>query len=268
MEHLLTMKNKKNPYIYKNSKKNRFLAKIALVLLLSLGFMSSLFLINQKQDNRQQASYNKGGVLITFKEVSTFPKNSLVSIPVYLNTQGININFLQLKININGNIKNPNIKINNKTSIKITDQKIENNQIYISLKSQEEKDGFSTYDNTELFSINFTQETDGTTTLNFDQKGTLAQTEASDENVITIGHNAIVRVGTILPIEVESISNKTIANNPEKQVDLAKNQKNYIDNKILIAVSISSSLVAIVAIFYILNTEKKERFHQSSKALT
>ena len=255
------MRNKKN-------NKNKFLAKIALVLLLLVGFISSLFLINQKQDNRQQASSGEGGALITFKEINAFPKNSSVSVPVYLNTQGIGINFLQLKINVNGNIKNPNIKINQKIPIEIIEKKIENNKIYLSLKSHEAEDGFSTQENTELFSINFTQETDGATTLNFDQKETIARSEASDENVITIGNDAVVRVGTILPIAVENVSNKTTVNLPTKQIEIDKNQKNHIDNNLLIGISISSSLTAIIAILYIINTQKREGSNQGSKALT
>lgn len=258
------MRNKKH-------NKNKFLAKIALALLLLTGFLSSLFLINQKQDNRQQASYNKGGAIITFKEVSTFPKNSPISIPVYLNTQGIDINSLQLKININGNIKKPNIKINQKIPIEIIGEKIENNKIYLSLKSRETENGFSTYENTELFSINFTQETDGATTLNFDQKETTAKSEASDENVITIGNTAIVRVGTILPTEVENISNSTIVNESTRQMSANTNQKNknsYINNNLLIGISISSSLSAIIAVFYILSVQKREKFGQGSKALS
>ena len=262
------MRNKKNLHTYKKKSTNKFLAKVALALLLLAGFLSSLFLINQKQDNRQQASYDKGGALITFKEVSAFPKNSLISVPVYLNTQGIGINFLQLKINVNGNIKNPNIKINQKIPVEITEKKIENNKIYLSLKSREAEDGFSTYENTELFSINFTQETDGATTLNFDQKETIAQSEASDENVITIGNSAIIRVGTILPVEVENVSNKTVTIAPTKQIEVNKNQNTHLNNNLLIGISISSSLAAIIAIIYIMNMQKREKFGQGSKALT
>lgn len=259
------MKNKKNQYNYKRNNKNKFLAKVALILLLISGFSSSLFLINQKQDTRQQASYNNGGVLITFKEISSFPKNSTVSVPVYLNTQGIGVNFLQLKININGNIKNPNIKINQKIPVEIIEEKIVNNKIYLLLKSRETEDGFSTYENTELLFINFIQETDGATTLNFDQKETIARSEASDENVITIGNDAVVRVGTILPTEVENISNTAVVNESTKQININKtpeNKNTYVDNRLLIGISISSSLAAIIAVFYILSMQKREKFNQ------
>lgn len=239
-------------------------------MLLLTGFLSSLFLLNQRQDNRQQASYNKGGVLITFKEVSSFPKNSTISVPVYLNTQGIDVNSLQLKININGNIEEPNIKINQKIPIEIIEEKIENNKIYLSLKSREMENGFSTYENTELLFIRFIQETDGATTLSFDQKETVARSEASDENVITIGNSAIVRVGTILPTEVENISNTAIVNESTKQTsaNTVQESKNiYIDNNLLMGISISSFLTAVLAIFYILGAQKRDKFQQEIKTI-
>ena len=68
-------------------------------MFLLIGFTSALILINQKQDNRNQAFFARG-VLLNFKENNSFAKTGPVSIPVYLNIQGIDINSLQLKIAI------------------------------------------------------------------------------------------------------------------------------------------------------------------------
>lgn len=229
--------------------KSKVLAGIILVFFLLIGIISSLVLINQKQDNRQQAAFN-GGVIISFKKIAPAPKNTLVSVPIYLNTQDIEINSLDLKINVTGEVSNLGIKTNQKMPIKKTAEKVEGKSIVLSLSSSQANAGWSTSENTELATVTFTKEKDGEVWLSFDQKETLAQSSATDENVITTGDDVSIRVGSIAPAEVKQIQKEIITDDNEKIVS--------INDNLLVGTIASSFIAVIMAMLYILKSKKKK----------
>lgn len=245
------MKNKRS------NKKNILLAKFALILFLLIGFASALILINQKQDNRNQAFF-AGGVLLNFKENNSFAKTGPISIPVYLNTQGIDVNSLQLKIAISGKVKDPTIKLNSKIPVKKVEEKIEGNNLYISLVGQNEGESWNTYESTELLSVNFNQLQTGETFLSFDRKATVAKSEASDENILSLGNDVVVKIGEIKPIEVKQIENKTNVAQETSKVE-------KINQGLLVGTIISSSLAIVMTILYLLKSQRK---HPSASAIS
>ncbi len=243
LTHLIIMKSKNR----KN--KNNALAGVILVFFLLLGIISSLILINQKQDNRQQAAFN-GGAIISFKKIAPAPKNTLVSVPIYLNTQEIEIDSLDLKINVTGEVSNLGIKINQKMPVKKIAEKIDDKNILLSLSSSQANTGWSTSQNTELATVTFTKEKDGEVWLSFDQKETSAQSSATDENVITIGDDVSIKVGTIVPTEVKQIQKEIIAND-DKKID-------RVNNNLLVGTITSSFIAVAMTMLYILKGKKKK----------
>lgn len=231
--------------------KSKVLAGIILVFFLLIGIISSLILINQKQDNRQQAAFN-GGVIISFKKIAPAPKNVLVSVPIYLNTQDIEINSLNLKVNVTGEVSNLGIKINQEMPIKKIAEKVEGKSILLSLSGSQANTGWSTSENMEFAIVTFTKEKDGEVWLSFDQKETLAQSSATDENVITTGDDVSIKIGTIAPAEVKQIQKEIIVDDNKEIVS--------INNNLLVGTIASSFIAVIMAMLYLLKSKKKKEF--------
>lgn len=239
--------------------KNKILLGITLTLFLLIGVLSSLILISQKQDNRQQASFT-GGALLNFKKVSHAEKNSLVSVPVYLNTQDIELNSLNLKINVTGEIKNLGVKIGNQISVKKVAETVEDKSISLSFTETEIDKGWSTNEDVELLSITFLKSDDGEVWLSFDQKETMAKSSATAGNAITIGDDIVIKIGTIAPTEVKQIQKETAAEDDKKN-----SKTDRIDNNLLIAMIIGSFLAAATIA---LNISKNHSRHESYSSHT
>jgi flagellar basal body-associated protein FliL len=241
------MKSKKNQVISKNNRniKNKILLGIVLVLFLLIGVMSSLILMSQKQDNRQQASV-AGGALISFKNIAPSQKNAIVSVPVYLNTQDIELNSLNLKINITGEVKNLGVKVGNKIPVKKVSEKIDSKNISLSLAESEIGKGWSTNQDVELITLTFMKSDDGEIWLSFDPKETLAKSSASDENVITTGNDVAIKIGTIAPTEVKQIQKETVITATKKSSE--------INNNLLVLMIVGSFFsVGIIFLFMLKN---------------
>ncbi|AKM81627.1 MAG: hypothetical protein UT13_C0001G0667 [Candidatus Pacebacteria bacterium GW2011_GWF2_38_9] len=251
------MKKLRKQAKFKSRNRNKFLAGIAMVILLFLGFVSSIILINQRHDDRSQASFT-GGALINFKKVGPFPKNTLVSVPVYLDTQNIDLNLLNLKINIVGEVESLGIKINSKLPIKKVDEKIEDKSVFISLTELEPDQGWNTNQDTELLKLNFIYDGDGEIGLSFDQKETIAKSAASDENIITLGENTNIRIGNITPAEVAPVQTEVISKTTDKK-------NNDINNNLLIGIITSSFLAFFMTTLYISRNQKREKQSQTMR---
>jgi len=235
------MKKLRKQAKFKSRNRNKFLAGIAMVILLFLGFVSSIILINQRHDDRSQASFT-GGALINFKKVGPFPKNTL----------------LNLKINIVGEVESLGIKINSKLPIKKVDEKIEDKSVFISLTELEPDQGWNTNQDTELLKLNFIYDGDGEIGLSFDQKETIAKSAASDENIITLGENTNIRIGNITPAEVAPVQTEVISKTTDKK-------NNDINNNLLIGIITSSFLAFFMTTLYISRNQKREKQSQTMR---
>ena len=252
------MKNKKNQIVFKkNSRnKNKILLGLVLVLFLLIGVLSSLILINQKQDNRQQASFS-GGALLNFQKIPHVAKNAIVSVPIYLNTQDIELESLDLKVNVTGEVKNLAVKIGREIPVKKIAEKIEPKSISLSLAGVEPNKGWSTNQNIEIVTITFLKSEDGEVWLSFDPKQTKAKSSASDENVITVGNDIAIKVGDIKPAEVERFPDQKVAMNTEA------NKNNQINDNLLIGLIIGSFLITALILLYLLKNSLKTSSYYS-----
>lgn len=106
-----------------------------ILLLSSIGLIIGLANISSTQDLRQQASY-PGGTVEVVLEPPTFPilVNQSLPIEVLLNTQGMQVDGVQLVITLPTSFTNPNAQINSTLPIQIAYQQLEQNTNYNLLK--------------------------------------------------------------------------------------------------------------------------------------
>lgn len=200
--------------------------------------------------------------MLNFEKVEQLPKDSLVAVPVYLNTKGKEINSLQLKIDTTGEIKDLSVTIGSKMPVQEISKKVEGKSIFVSLTGLELGKSWSTKEDTELLKISFKHAGEGEVKLSFDKKETLAGSADSDQNVLTIGENIMVKIGTIAPVEVkaEQIEEKvtpTVSEAPAKIEEEAAPKK--INNNLLIGLMIGSFVAALLFLIYIFKNQKKDK---------
>ncbi len=200
--------------------------------------------------------------MLNFEKVEQLPKDSLVAVPVYLNTQGLEVNSLQLKIDVTGEIKDLSVAISSKMPVQEISKKVEGNSIFISLTSLELGKGWSTKENIELLKVSFKHAGDGEVKLSFDKKETLAGSVDSDQNVLTIGESLMVKIGTIIPVEAiteqtEEEATPSISQVPAEVEEAAVPKK--INNNLLIGLMIGSFVAALLFLIYILKNQKKDK---------
>jgi hypothetical protein len=190
------------------------------------------------------------------------PKDSLVAVPVYLNTQGKELNSLQLKIDVTGEIKDLSVTIGSKMPVQEITKKVDEKSIFVSLTSLELGKSWSTKENVELLKVSFKHAGDGEVKLSFDQKETLAGSIDNDKNVLTVGENLMVKIGTVLPVEATQVQEEaTPSVNQDATIVVAEEKvvSKKINNNLLIGLIAGSFVAALIFLIYILKNQKKDK---------
>lgn len=197
--------------------------------------------------------------MLNFEKVEQLPKDSLVAVPVYLNTKGVEINSLQLKVDVTGEVEDLSVEISSKMPVQEISKKAEDKSIFVSLTSLELGKSWSTNEDVELLKISFKHTGEGEVKLSFDKKETLAGSTDNDKNVLTIGEDLMVKVGTIVPVETkqtEEEASPSVSQAPAEVEEKVAPKK--INNNLLIVVMASSFVAAIVFLIYIFKNQKKD----------
>jgi len=200
--------------------------------------------------------------MLNFEKVEQLPKDNLVSIPVYLNTQGKELNSLQLKIDITGEVEELSINIGSKIPVQEITKKVEGKSLFVSLTSLELGKGWSTKEDVELLTIVFKHNGEGEVKLSFDKKETLAGSITSDGNVLTSGEDLLVKIGTIKPVETKEVQKEASPSVEQKAVETDKQVFVKTNNNLLIGVIIGSFTIALIFLIYtiyILKNQKKDK---------
>lgn len=209
--------------------------------------------------------------MLNFERVELLPKDSLVAVPIYLNTQGKELNSLQLKVDVNGEIKDLGVTIGSEMPVQEITKQITDKSIFVSLTSLELGKGWSTTEDVELLKISFQHVGEGEVGLSFDKKETLAGSNESDENVLTMGEDLTVKIGEIVPImekqieeEIDpSISQAKMENEPANEEAFVKT-----NNNLLIGLIAGSFAIVIALLIYILKNQKKDKSEESKLPLS
>jgi hypothetical protein len=200
--------------------------------------------------------------MLNFEKVEQLPKDSLVAVPVYLNTQGKELNSLQLKIDVTGEIKDLSVTIGSKMPVQEITKKVDEKSIFVSLTSLELGKSWSTKENVELLKVSFKHAGDGEVKLSFDQKETLAGSIDNDKNVLTVGENLMVKIGTVLPVEATQVQEEaTPSVNQDATIVVAEEKvvSKKINNNLLIGLIAGSFVAALIFLIYILKNQKKDK---------
>lgn len=223
---------------------------------LLIGLFTLLCLVSLK------SPVNAAEAMLNFEKVEQLPKDSLVAVPVYLNTQGLELNSLQLKIDVTGGIKDLSVEISSEMPVQEISKKVDAKSIFISLTSLELGKGWSTKENVELLKVSFKHAGEGEVKLSFDKKETLAGSVDSDQNVLTIGESLMVKIGTIIPVEVITEQTDEEATPSISQVPAEVEEETVpkkINNNLLIGLMIGSFVAAILFLIYIFKNQKKDK---------
>lgn len=200
--------------------------------------------------------------MLNFEKVELLPKDSLVAIPVYLNTQEKELNSLQLKVDVIGEIKDLGVTISSEMPVQEITKQIVGKSIFVSLTSLELGKSWSTKEDIELLKISFQHVGEGEVGLSFDKKETLAGSNESDENVLTIGENLTVKIGEIVPVVNEQIEEEiepSVAQNTGENEQVNTEAFVKTNNNLLIGLIIVSFTIAAALLVYILKNQKKDK---------
>jgi hypothetical protein len=230
---------------------------IALISLFLFFFAQSSTLAAEQESTQ--------GAMLKFAQVDQLPQGSTIAVPVYLNTQGKELNSLQLKIAITGGIENLEINVNSDLPVQeIAKQIADEKNIFIAMTSLDLGTGWITTEDTELLTISFKKSDEGEIKLSFDQEQTLAGSTDSDGNVLTVGNSITIKVG---PIDQTA---ETVASDATAQAvteDTVINAKVFttINNNLLIIIMIVSFLAALITGIYVLKSKKQSTVKDDGK---
>lgn len=211
------------------------------------------------------ASENSGPI-ISFDKIDKLPKDKLVTVPVYLNTNGKELDSLQLEINVVGKVKDLDAKIGSVIPVQEIKKEITDNNIFVSLTSLDPEKKWSTNENIEILNITFIHQGDGEITFSFNAEETVATTSDSENNELATGEDLLVKIGDILPTEKElteeilpieeSDSLTSVIEEKQQEEAIAPN------NKLLIGIIAFSLLAVVLILTYILKSSSKVKTDQ------
>lgn len=191
---------------------------------------------------------------ISFAEVNQLPLDTLVSVPVYINTHGQKLDSLQVKIDIVGEVDKLDAYISSQIPVQEINRVVTDSSIFVTITSLDIGKNWSTDANTELLTISFARAAEGTVSLTFDQENTVAASDSSDTNVLQVGKSAVINFGEITP----STNNSTQEEDePASATEPAANQPaNEMQQKddqdtLLVVVLIASLIAAGALLFFI-----------------
>lgn len=203
--------------------------------------------------------------LISFELVEQLPKDTAVKIPVLINTQGKSLDSLQLKIDIEGQVENLGLQVGTTVPVQEIAQEITEDGVFVSLTSVDLGKSWSTQEDTELLSITFTHSGDGTVTLSFDEKETLAAASDSENNVLSVGQDLTVKIGEVMPVEEEQLE-VTPSTQQEEVLPAEETAPSQLNNNLLIALIAASFVAAAITLIYILKGSSKNKADQEPKS--
>lgn len=191
---------------------------------------------------------------ISFAEVNQLPINTLVSVPVYINTHSQKLDSIQVKIDIVGEVDRLDAQISSQIPVQEINRVVTDKSIFVTITSLDIGKNWSTETNTELLTISFTRATEGVVTLAFDQENTVAASDSSDDNVLQVGNNAIINFGEIIP-KTNDYDQERGELDPaaEPVVNQSTDETKKINNQdtLLVAIIIASLIATGALLFFI-----------------
>lgn len=192
--------------------------------------------------------------VISFANTSQFPSDTLISVPIYINTNGQKLDSLQVKIDIAGEVDALDAKISSQIPVQEINRVITDSSIFVTITSLDLGKNWSTQENTELLTLSFQHKGDGIVELAFDPENTVAASDVSEENVLQVGKNARISFGEVTPNLTTRQEETVTPTNTTPAVSEQMDQEKQDDNKegLLIAVLIASLAAAGALLLYML----------------
>lgn len=198
--------------------------------------------------------------VVSFGEMSVFEVNQLVSVPVYIQTNGHELDAIQVKIDISGGAEQVAVRVNSQLPVQEIEQVITADSIFVTISSLTLGQRWSAESQTELFTIDLSYPETGQLMLGFDAVETVAASNLSDENVLVTGNTATLQFGDTATTTMQPEYETTTATTQQTdEMMAAENVANMLSEKALIAIIIVSVVGAGLVLFFMGKKNKSQK---------
>ncbi len=212
--------------------------------------ITSLFILFILLLNNNIVHAEIGDPALSFGPMEQTTQSITRKIPVYLNTNGQEMDSLQIKINFDATVENLDLQVSSQIPIQEISRQINNNSLFIVLTSADPGKTWNTNDNLELLTISFSYQSDQNLSLSFDPNQTLAAGKDSENNILTLGQELLIEGTNNSELKEENPTNNEV----QVQAPLAEKNEQPV---ILYGIIILSGVGAAFSLFYLFKTKQK-----------
>jgi hypothetical protein len=179
-------------------------------------------------------------------------------VPILLDTAGKNINALQVKINVAGDVSDLELVTSSELPLQALINEVATNQAMISLTHEELGESWSTEGDVAVFYLKFKTAESGDVQLSFDRSETMAGYVDSEQK-IAIGDDLALSISSEAAVaELAPADSDAMPIEMTGQAGLAETQSTPTTNYILTAAAALSIIAALLILFFNFRKGKDE----------